>query len=203
MNSIGNVVATLFQSRGDSEYGGEGVSQREHALQAALLAQQAGANEALVAAALLHDIGHLLHDLPDDAPEQHIDDVHENRAAAWLTHHFGPHVTEPVRLHVAAKRYLCAVDPDYLNELSPPSVTSLRLQGGPMSVSEIAQFKTSSHYSSALRLRRWDDAAKVPSLVTPSVEEFVELLDRVAISEPPVPLAAHDKSNDELRNELP
>ena len=112
MNSIGNVVATLFQSRGDSEYGGEGVSQREHALQAALLAQHAGANEALVAAALLHDIGHLLHDLPDDAPEQSIDDVHENRAAAWLTRHFGPHVTEPVRLHVAAKRYLCAVDPD-------------------------------------------------------------------------------------------
>ena len=82
-------------------------------------------------AALLHDVGHLLHDLPDDAPDDGIDDVHEQLGDHWLKKFFVPAVCDPVRLHVDAKRYLCAVEPDYLATLSPPSLHSLRLQGGP------------------------------------------------------------------------
>lgn len=185
MNSISDAIRRLFQQRGDSQYGGEAVSQLEHALQAALLARQEGADEPLIAAALLHDVGHLLHGLSEDAPEQNIDDLHEDRAATWLVKHFGPRVTEPVRLHVAAKRYLCAVDPDYIGQLSTPSITSLRLQGGPMSPHEIDQFEASPHHEAAVRLRRWDDAAKVPGLPTPLLDDLVELLDRVAMTDPP------------------
>lgn len=151
----------------------------------ALLAQKEQADDALIAAALLHDVGHLLHGLPDDAPDQAIDDVHENRAADWLIKHFGPRVTEPVRLHVAAKRYLCAVDPNYLGLLSTPSVTSLRLQGGPMSAKEVLDFETNPYYKAAVRLRRWDDTAKVPGMPTPTLQDLIEILDRVTVSDPP------------------
>ena len=185
MTDSSEAICRLFQHRGDSQYGGEAVSQLEHALQTALLAQKEQADDALIAAALLHDVGHLLHGLPDDAPDQAIDDVHENRAADWLIKHFGPRVTEPVRLHVAAKRYLCAVDPNYLGLLSTPSVTSLRLQGGPMSAKEVLDFETNPYYKAAVRLRRWDDTAKVPGLPTPTLQDLIEILDRVTVSDPP------------------
>lgn len=185
MTDSSEAICRLFQHRGDSQYGGEAVSQLEHALQTALLAQNEQADDALIAAALLHDVGHLLHGLPDDAPDQAIDDVHENRAADWLIKHFGPRVTEPVRLHVAAKRYLCAVDPNYLGLLSTPSVTSLRLQGGPMSAKEVLDFETNPYYQAAVRLRRWDDTAKVPGLPTPTLQDLIEILDRVTVSDPP------------------
>lgn len=185
MESSSEAICRLFLHRGDSQYGGEAVSQLEHALQTALLARQEGADAPLIVAALLHDVGHLLHGLPDDAPEQAIDDLHENRAATWLTRRYGKSVTEPVRLHVAAKRYLCAVDPGYFGLLSPPSITSLRLQGGPMSPAEVSEFESLPHYEAAIRLRRWDDAAKVPGLPTPSLADLVKLLNDVAISDPP------------------
>jgi len=178
--TIGTEIERLFAARGGSEYGGEAVSQLEHALQAAAAAVADGADDPLVAAALLHDVGHLLHELPPDAPEAGIDDHHENSAARFLAEHFGPEVCEPVRLHVAAKRYLTAVEPEYLARLSGPSVTSLRLQGGPMSPAEQEAFRANPHWRAAVRLRRYDEAAKVAGLATPPLAEYLPLLARVA-----------------------
>ena len=172
-------VLSLFQRHGDSEYGSEAVTQLEHALQAACFAERASGSPALISAALLHDVGHLLHDLPADAPERGIDDHHEVLAARWLEKRFGPEVVEPVRLHVDAKRYLCATE-DYLKLLSPPSVLSLQLQGGPMTDDEVARFRSHPHYLDALAVRRWDDEAKIVDMVTPDLEHFASYLDQVA-----------------------
>lgn len=176
-NGVVARVLQLFAERGDSDYGSESVNQREHALQAAHLARQAGADAALVAAALLHDVGHLLHNLPDDAPEQGIDDRHEELGHRWLARHFRPEVAEPVRLHVAAKRYLCSVDDEYYEHLSESSRVSLALQGGPMSAEEAEGFRASPHFEAALRLRRWDDEAKDPDLVVPGLIAYVPDLE--------------------------
>ncbi len=173
-------VLLLFERRGDSLYGGEAVTQLEHALQCAMIAENEGASSDLIAAALLHDVGHLLHDLPDDAPDEGVDDSHETSGHAFLRERFPPSVTEPVRLHVAAKRYLCAVEEAYRVALSPASVVSLELQGGPMSPEEVEAFDSDGYAGDALRLRRWDDAAKVPDLRTPSLEHFAAYLRRVA-----------------------
>lgn len=175
-----DAILGLLAARGDSGYGGEAVSQREHALQAAHFARLAGGGPALVVAALLHDVGHLLHDLPDDAPDRGVDDRHEDRAARWLARRFGPEVVEPVRLHVAAKRYLCAVEPGYHEALSVPSRVSLRLQGGPMSPDEAERFAAGPHAAAAVALRRCDDAAKVPGLAVAGIEEYVDAIERVA-----------------------
>jgi [1-hydroxy-2-(trimethylamino)ethyl]phosphonate dioxygenase len=176
-------VIQLFQRRGSSQYGGEAVSQQEHALQAAYFAEKAGVGSSLITAALLHDVGHLLHHLDDDAPERGIDDQHETLAAQWLLRRFGPDVVEPVRLHVAAKRFLCATEPSYLAQLSPASLVSLRLQGGVMSDEEITEFRANPFYEAAVALRRWDDFAKQPQLVTPPIEHYARHLDRVAKSD--------------------
>lgn len=173
-------IADLFRKRGKSLYGGEAVTQREHALQAALLAEQADAGDSQIAAALLHDIGHLLHDLPDDAPDQGVDDRHEELGQCWLAEHFDPAVTEPVRLHVAAKRYLCAVEKEYLAALSPTSVQSLELQGGPFDASQQNEFESSPYFRAAVDLRRWDDEAKVVGLETPNVEYYLRYVKRAA-----------------------
>lgn len=169
-------IIELFSARGDSQYGGEAVSQLEHALQAATLAEQEQASKELIVAALLHDVGHLLHELPSDAPDTGIDDRHENSAGYYLRRVFPESVTEPIRLHVAAKRYLCAVDAGYRDTLSQPSIVSLGLQGGPMSQAEVAQFEAHPQYRDAVRLRRWDDAAKIPKLPTPPLEHFAAYL---------------------------
>ena len=155
-------------------YGGEAVTQLEHALQGATLARQQGATSSLVTAALLHDIGHLLHDLPQDAPDEGVDDVHENLAAQFLAAHFTPDVVEPVRLHVEAKRYLCATENGYLQLLSAPSIQSLALQGGPMDKSEVSDFEQSPYYKQAVQLRIWDDSAKDPSVQTAPIESFAD-----------------------------
>lgn len=171
-------ILDLFRRAGHSQYGHEAVSQLEHALQAALLAERAGADAAQVTAALAHDLGHLLHHLPDDAPDQGIDDHHERLAAGWLARRFGPAVVEPVRLHVAAKRYLCTVEPEYRERLSAPSLRSYELQGGPMSPDELAEFRASHYHQAAVALRRWDDEAKVPELPTPPVEYFATFIEQ-------------------------
>ncbi len=165
-------VLRLFKQRGDAAYIGEPVSQTEHALQTAWAAQQAGASDALIAAALLHDIGHLLHDLPDDCALAGIDDTHEVRGAQWLMRHFGPEIAEPVRLHVAAKRFLCATEPGYMSRLSEASRCSLRLQGGPFTAEAADQFRKHPHAEAALMLRRLDEQAKVPGLYTPDLGYF-------------------------------
>jgi phosphonate degradation associated HDIG domain protein len=178
-HAITDDILRLFAARGSLQYGKEAVSQLEHALQAAHFAEQAGASPALICAALVHDIGHLLHELPVDAPERGVDDRHEYLGAKWLRSRFGPDVVEPVMAHVAAKRYLCAADPDYRKQLSPPSVLSLALQGGDMSLDETQAFRGKPHFEASVALRRWDDAAKVPDLATPTLEHFATYLDRV------------------------
>lgn len=169
----------LFAERGGSEYGGEAVTQLEHALQCAHLAEQAGAAPEVIVAALLHDVGHLLHDLPQDAPAQGIDDHHENSGFRFLQQHFPAEVTEPVRLHVEAKRYLCRQEPGYLAQLSEPSRMSLNLQGGVMSVEEAAAFSALPHCATAVAVRRWDDLAKVTGLPTPPLSHFEAVLRAV------------------------
>jgi [1-hydroxy-2-(trimethylamino)ethyl]phosphonate dioxygenase len=171
-DSIVDEIVRLFQTRGDAAYVGEAVSQTEHALQSARLAETEGAGDSLVVAALLHDVGHILHDLPQDVAEQGIDDCHEEVGRTWLEAHFGPEVSEPVRLHVAAKRYLCASAPGYHAGLSTASQRSLELQGGPMSADEVARFTAHPHQEAAVRLRHWDDLAKVPGLAVPGLEHY-------------------------------
>ena len=175
MPSIEDCVR-LLNERGHSEYGGESVTQLEHALQCAMLAEDAGGSSALISAALLHDVGHLLHALPDDAPDRGIDDAHEELGYRYLRSIFGDDVTEPVRLHVPAKRYMCATIDGYQQQLSPPSVQSLKLQGGPMSEDEVRVFEQNAFVDDAVRLRQWDDAAKIPDLPTPPLEHYVQHL---------------------------
>jgi phosphonate degradation associated HDIG domain protein len=173
-------ILELFATKGAAAYHGEAVSQEEHALQAAELAEREGAPDSLVVAALLHDVGHLLDGQDEDLATRGLDGRHEEAGCAWLSHHFGPDVTEPIRLHVAAKRYLCAVDPTYLTGLSPASRLSLKLQGGPMNGAEIAEFEANASFRDAVRLRYWDDTAKVPGLAVPGPSHYRGRLESVA-----------------------
>ena len=173
-------IIDLFQRRGDAAYHGEAVSQTEHALQSAALAERQGATDTLVVAALLHDIGHLLDGQNEDLALNGIDGQHEEAGHAWLSKYFHPEVTEPVRLHVDAKRYLCAKNATYLQGLSPASQLSLKLQGGPMTPVERTQFETNLYYRDALQLRFWDDTAKVPKLEVPGFEHYRDRLEAAA-----------------------
>jgi [1-hydroxy-2-(trimethylamino)ethyl]phosphonate dioxygenase len=166
-------LAGLLEGKGARRYGLSDVNQLQHALQAASLAEQAGCDAALVTAALLHDIGHMVHGLGENPADAGIDDRHEELGGAYLARLFGVEVTEPVRLHVPAKRYLCGVEPDYFARLSADSVLSLTLQGGPMSAAEAAGFRALPHAEAAVRLRRFDEAAKVAGLATPPVAHFL------------------------------
>lgn len=161
-----------FDKHGGNDYGGERVRQLEHALQCAMLAETEGAPAPLITAALLHDVGHLIHDLGVSPAARGIDDRHELLGRQWLSRWFGEAVTEPVRLHVNAKRYLTATDEDYFATLSAGSVRSLALQGGPFSHDLAAGFIGLPHAPEAVRLRRWDEAAKVPGKFTPDLDHF-------------------------------
>jgi len=172
-------IFELFSGRGDAEYFGEPVSQKEHALQVAHFAARDGASEALIVAALLHDIGHLLAGTEDMA-EKSIDGRHEDAGFAWLKNHFGPEVTEPVRLHVNAKRYLCRADPSYLGTLSPASLLSLQLQGGALDESAAHSFEHQPHAKDAVRLRRWDDQGKIQGLDVPGLDYYRAMIEQQA-----------------------
>jgi len=174
------LIAGLFASEGAAEYLGEPVTQAAHMLQAAALAERDGAEPALVAAALLHDVGHFTGAVSGAELMAGTDNKHSDTGAAWLAQWFGPEVTEPVRLHVAAKRYLCAVEPDYAATLSPASVYTLGVQGGPMTPAQAASFAASRYAAAACQLRRWDDAAKDPGALTPSFEHFRPVLASLA-----------------------
>jgi len=167
----------MFADRGDSMYAGEPVTQTEHALQCALQAEQQRATAAMISAALLHDMGHLLHGFGEDCADAGIDDRHELLGAAWLEKSFGADVCEPVKLHVPAKRYRCAIDGEYHAQLSAASVQSLRLQGGPMSDVEAAEFRRHPWFEQALQLRMWDEAAKVRGSETPPLAHFLKYVE--------------------------
>jgi gamma-butyrobetaine dioxygenase len=173
-------IARLFATVGTSDYLGEPVSQAAHMLQAAALAEAAGVGPPLIAAALLHDVGHFTGLVTGQDLMRGTDNRHSDAGAEWLGQWFGEEVTEPVRLHVAAKRYLCAVEPGYSDTLSPASVHTLRVQGGPMSPSEAAAFEALPAAGAALRLRRWDDAAKDPAARVPPFGYFQPVLRRLA-----------------------
>jgi gamma-butyrobetaine dioxygenase len=175
--SLIDELAALYADRGLGSYFGEQVSMLEHGLQAAWFATQEGAPPAQVVAALLHDVGHLVVDVPDDIDDWHTDARHEDVGAAWLARHFGPEVTEPVALHVAAKRYLCAVDPTYRGRLSPASIITLGLQGGAMNDAEVAAFEARPFHRAAVRLRHWDDQGKLGGFSAPGFETYRPLIE--------------------------
>ncbi|MBZ9867377.1 HD domain-containing protein [Mesorhizobium sp. CA15] len=180
--NAGNIVefiADIFERRGAESYLGEPVTMSEHMLQGAWLAEQDGAPEELVAAALLHDIGHYTSEFgtysPDDVEDKH----HDEAGGEVLAPFFPPVIVECVRLHVSAKRYLCATDPTYFSKLSPASVHTLSLQGGPMSAEEVAEFRSNPFHDEAVRVRIWDEGGKIADMKTRAFRDYVPLLERV------------------------
>ncbi|MGD9535570.1 MAG: phosphonate degradation HD-domain oxygenase [Alphaproteobacteria bacterium] len=178
-SSIDEIVA-LYETRGARLYGGEAVTQAAHALQCAHMAELSGAVPALVAAAFLHDIAHLLEDDTEAAASRGEDLKHEVVGAQAIAPLFPPEVTECVRLHVDAKRYLVATDDGYAARLSPASQLSLTLQGGPLDTEEVAAFAANPHAEAALALRRWDEGAKDPAAETPGLAHFRAYLEAAA-----------------------
>ncbi|RKP58702.1 phosphonate degradation HD-domain oxygenase [Pararobbsia silviterrae] len=166
-------IRQLYGSHGGIAYSGEPVTQLEHALQSAMLAEQAGAREELVVAAFLHDLGHLLNLQGESPTVQGIDDQHQYFALPFLRRVLPEAVLEPIRLHVDAKRCLCAIDDGYFAKLSADSVRSLKLQGGVFSIEEAQAFLAKPYAHDALQLRRWDDQAKVEGLDTPDLEHYI------------------------------
>ena len=180
-----DTIIALFDRRGADAYLAEAVTQEAHALQSAARAEAAGAGEALIVAALLHDLGHLIHRADEDLAGRGIDARHEAIGATWLARQFGPAVVEPVRLHVPAKRYLCATDPGYHATLSPASQRSLALQGGAFDAEATARFAALPFAEAAVALRLWDDRAKVPGAATRSLGEYRDMIARVRTAHPP------------------
>ena len=191
--STADEIIALYSRRGAQAYFGEGVNMSEHGLQAAYFAQQSGAPNPLVLAALLHDIGHLTESVPENIADWTKDAGHERSGSRWLAAHFGPEVSEPVRLHVPAKRYLCATEPAYFQQLSSASVTTLKLQGGPMSSKEIAAFESEPYWRDAVQIRRWDDQGKIAGLKTPGFDHYRALIDALARANTPVPASSEEK----------
>ena len=172
-------LSRIFAEGAAEEYLGEPVTIGEHMLQSAQLAAEAGADDDVVAAALLHDIGHFTHAFPTDAAEQGIDSRHEEAGAAVLARFFPDLVVDCVRHHVDAKRYLCATRPDYFDRLSEASVLSLRLQGGPMDENEVSEFAGNPNLDQIIQVRFIDEAAKVAGKETPGFDHYAPLLQRV------------------------
>ena len=172
-------IRGLFVQYGHIAYAGEPVTQLQHALQSGALAQEAGADEALVAAAFLHDLGHLLNLQGETPTERGIDDRHQYFVLPFLRPVLPERVLEPIRLHVDAKRYLCAVDENYAARLSTDSVRSLALQGGVFDADTARAFIEKPFAREAVALRRWDDAAKFPGKRTPDLAHFMGVVERV------------------------
>jgi phosphonate degradation associated HDIG domain protein len=172
-------IRRAFDKRGLESYG-EGVSQLEHALQCAYCAERDRATPALIVATLLHDIGHMLHDLPEDIADHGVDTQHESLGSAWLSQYFGPEVSEPVRLHVPAKRYLATREKGYHDLLSEASLLSLKLQGGLMSEDEMKAFEKEPYHRDGIQLRRWDDEGKIPGWEVPDLGHFEQYVEACA-----------------------
>ncbi|HYP82003.1 phosphonate degradation HD-domain oxygenase [Variovorax sp.] len=178
-------IVRVFEAKGHEQYDGEPVTQLQHALQSAHLAEQAGSASALITAALLHDLGHLLHDFGATPSKQGLDDLHQYRCLPFLRATFGPQTLEPIRLHVDAKRYLCAVAPGYYDTLSADSRRSLVLQGGVFDQAQAQAFGALPFAQDAVDLRRWDDAAKSADAVVPPLAHFVRHMERSAAAAAP------------------
>ena len=173
-------IEKLFKDHGHIGYSGEGVTQLEHALQCAQLAESEGAPDELVTAALLHDLGHLLNLQGESPTVRGIDDQHQYYAIPFIRPLFPPAVVEAIRLHVDAKRALCAQEPEYYEALSDDSKRSLTLQGGIFSRQETEAFMAKPFAESALRVRRWDDRAKIAGATTPPIAHYLEIAARCA-----------------------
>lgn len=178
----GNIVAFLqdiFERRGGEEYLGEPVTMAQHMLQGATIAEKNGMPEIVIVSALLHDIGHFTSEFgtyhPDDTEDRH----HEEAGAEVLEAFFPTLVTDCVRYHVAAKRYLCAAKPDYFNRLSAASVHTLGLQGGPMSDAEVAEFQKNPNLEQIIQVRYLDEAGKHPDMETPDFAHFAPMVQRI------------------------
>ncbi len=176
-------LTELLDASGSQQYGGEAVSQLDHALQCAYLAEQAGEPDELVVASLLHDVGHLVAPRAEGStePDSHKDDVHQYLALPFLRGLFPDSVLEPIRMHVDAKRYLCHAQPGYWETLSPASKHSLQLQGGVFDADQAAAFLAQPYASEAVRLRRYDDQAKTPGLDVPGLDYYVSHLQWVVL----------------------
>ena len=157
------------------------MTELEHALQTAEFARQYDEPDAIVLSCLLHDFGHMCHDLGEQIAQQGVDARHEELGADLLTGLFPDQILEPIRLHVAAKRYLCAKEPAYAGGLSESSALSLKLQGGPMTDAEARGFESHSHYRAAVQVRRYDDMGKVPGMQTASLESYRGLIEQFAL----------------------
>lgn len=175
-------IETLFARRGHEQYAGEPVTQLEHALQTAALAEAAGADDELVTACLLHDLGHLLHELGESPTLRGVDDVHQYAALPFLRGLFGERVLGGIQLHVDAKRYLCATVDGYEAALSADSQRSLKLQGGVFSAAQAAAFIARPGAADAVKLRQWDDLAKVEGGATPALAHFLARAQRCALA---------------------
>ncbi len=175
---VTNKIIEIFLQQGNKRYGVEPVTQLQHALQSATLANQESGDSQLTVSALLHDIGHIMDDADiSQTLEQNLHDHHEHKAFHWILRNFGSRVADPVRLHVDAKRYLCTVEPDYIRCLSETSVKSFYDQGGPMSFDEKLEFESERYYKEAIRLRRWDDKAKDPNKETMNISFFIPFIE--------------------------
>ena len=173
MSDLRQELLDIFVGRATRRDGLSGGNQPQHALQCAAHAEADNAPPATVLAALLHDVGHKIHTLGDNPAGRGIDDVHEQLGADWLAERFGPEVSEPVRLHVAAKRYLCTVESDNFGKLAAESVRSLNLQGGMMSADEVGTFRAHPQHAEAVRVRRFDEMAKDPRAATPDFDYYL------------------------------
>ena len=183
-------IERLFEERGGEQYSGEPVTQLQHALQTAALGEAEGASDALVTAALLHDLGHLLHDLGETPSLRGVDDVHQYRALPFLRGLFPDEVLDAIKLHVDAKRYLCAARRGYHSSLSADSKRSLLLQGGIFSAEEAARFIAQPGAEGAVKLRLWDDLAKDADKATPPLAHYLARARRCALPAAESSLAA-------------
>ncbi len=175
-------IDKLFTERGGERYSGEPVTQLEHALQCALRAEAENADDELVTAALLHDLGHLLHDLGETPSARGVDDLHQYRALPFLRGLFSGAVIDSIKLHVDAKRYLCATRAGYFEALSEDSKRSLDLQGGIFDGQQAQAFIAQPGAAGAVRVRVWDDLAKTAGLSTPPLSHYLERARRCALA---------------------
>ena len=180
--NIVDFIGSIFEKRGDEEYLGEPVTMGQHMLQGATMAEKSREPDEIIIGTLLHDIGHFTNEFGTFSMEDTEDRYHEDAGAAVLEQFFPKVITDCCRHHVAAKRYLCATDPEYFQKLSTASIHSLNLQGGPMSEAELKDFEKNPNLKKILKVRLYDDAGKIPDMITPSFWHFAPLVQKMVDS---------------------